>query len=144
MRKTRNILMTEFVAFISIAVFVVSLYECDILIGGVLAAEKNAEFVIAAVMELVTLAAIPLTLRMFKLSNVKRSIGNTGSLGLCKWGTVRIFLLGLPLVLNTILYYLFMSTTFGYMAIIVLLCFPFIFPSMGRCNYEVSIFGKQE
>ena len=59
--------MTEFVAFISIAVFVVSLYECDILIGGVLAAEKNAEFVIAAVMELVTLAAIPLTLRLFKL-----------------------------------------------------------------------------
>jgi hypothetical protein len=31
-----------------------------------------------------------------------------------------------------------MNTTFGYMAIIGLLCLPFVFPTMSRCEAEVE------
>ena len=43
-----------------------------------------------------------------------------------------------PMVANTYLYYLYMNTTFGYMAIIGLLCTPFVFPTMSRCEAEVE------
>ena len=40
--------------------------------------------------------------------------------------------------LNTVLYYLFMNTTFGYMAIILAICLPFVYPSEARCEAETE------
>ena len=34
-----------------------------------------------------------------------------------------------PLLMNTLLYYIFMNTAFGYMALILLICLPFIYPA---------------
>jgi hypothetical protein len=31
-----------------------------------------------------------------------------------------------------------MNTTFGYLGIMLLLCLPFVFPSVGRCLAETS------
>ena len=57
---------------------------------------------------------------------------------LLKWGLIRLILLELPMLCNTLFYYQFMNTTFGYMAIIQLLCLPFVVPTMGRCLAEVE------
>lgn len=144
MRKTRNILMTEFFAVIIISLSIVALYESDVLVAGKYAAVSSAEFAIMTVMELVTLLAIPLSLRLFKFGAVRRALATGADKALARWGTVRIMLLGLPMVANTLLYYQFMSTTFGYMAIILLLCLPFVFPALGKCYYEVSVAGNDK
>jgi hypothetical protein len=40
------------------------------------------------------------------------------------------------LLANTLLYYVFMNTSFGYLAIIILLCMPFVYPSKDKCMAE--------
>jgi hypothetical protein len=57
---------------------------------------------------------------------------------LMKWGQCRLAMLALPLFMNVLFYYLFMNTTFGYMGIILLLCMPFVYPSMNRCRAELE------
>ena len=43
------------------------------------------------------------------------------------------------MIANTLFYYLFgLNVTFGYMAIILLLCLLLVYPSKRRCMYEVE------
>ena len=144
MRDTRNVLMTLFWGIISVALAIVTIYETGILDVGVFASGKEDEFVVMSVMELLTIATIPLSLRLFKFGKIAFCLKEKRELALLKWGIVRISMLGALLLLNTVLYYLYMSTTFGYMAIIVLLCMIFIYPSLDRCYYELSITDKKE
>ena len=55
-----------------------------------------------------------------------------------KWGILRLLLLEVPMFLNTLLYYMFMQTTYGYLAIIAALSLPFVYPTLGRCMDEVE------
>ena len=55
-----------------------------------------------------------------------------------KLGMLRLSLLLIPMQVNTLLYYLYMNPAFGYMAIILLLCLPFVYPSMNRCLDETT------
>ena len=50
----------------------------------------------------------------------------------------RLLILEVPMVINTLLYYIYMNTTFGYMGIMLLLCLPFVFPTLNRCLAETS------
>ena len=45
-------------------------------------------------------------------------------------------LLADPMLINTLLYYVFMNVAFGYMAIIGLLSMVFVYPSKSRCEQE--------
>ena len=47
-------------------------------------------------------------------------------------------LLLLPLLVNTLLYYMYANVAFGYMAIILVIVLPFVYPSMERCMSEVE------
>jgi hypothetical protein len=55
-----------------------------------------------------------------------------------KWGMARIIIIGFPMVVDTLLYYIYMNTTFGYLGIMLLLCLPFIFPTLNRCLDETE------
>ena len=138
MKETRNLLMSIFVFSIAIALCLVVLYETDFLEAGLYAEEKNLEFILTALMELITLGGVFLALRLFKIGKVHSDLITMKEFALKKWGTMRLSLLVIPMVVNTLLYYLFMNTTFGYMAIIQLLCLPFVFPTMSRCLSEVE------
>lgn len=138
MRKTRNILLAVFISVIISALVIVIVCETDLVGVGVWAEKTSEEFALTSLMELVSLAAIPLSLRLFKFAKVRNSLVAGRKTALLKWGVVRILSLGVPLLVNTVLYYLFMSTTFGYMSIILLLCMSFVFPAMSKCYYEIS------
>lgn len=141
MKKTKNILMAEFFGFITVVLILVLLFENDILENGNWATEKNAEFLLVSFMELITIATIPITMRLFKFKKISNMLTYDESLAPKKmlfWGTFRMACLGLPLIANTILYYLFMNVAFGYMAIILLICMPFIYPSIDRCINETT------
>ncbi len=138
MKETRNILLCAFILPVVVAVVLVALYESDTLVAGRMAGAVKSEFLCTALMELMTLSAVFLALRMFKFNKVKRQLMTYKTSALRKWGLLRLLLLLIPMVVNTYLYYLYMNTTFGYMAIIGLLCTPFVFPSMSRCESEVE------
>ena len=132
MKHTRNILMGFFIGGILMPILIVLLFETEVLMPGTAAGRTQAEFVLTVIMELVTLADAWLALRLFKMEIIR------SDLALLKWGTLRIFLLDMPMLFNAFLYEMFLQTTFGYLAIILLICQPFVYPSMARCESEVT------
>jgi len=138
MKETQRKLSILYVAAIAIAVAMAVLFETGIAPVGLLPSNGQTEFIVATAMELITLVAIPMALRLFKFATVARSLVTDGAAALLRWGAVRIAMLGVPLLFNTLLYYMYMATAFGYMAIILLISMVFIYPSEGRCEAETE------
>ena len=129
MNKTISLLRTVLIANVGVAVVIAAFYELDILPSGMLAGRPQDEFLSTISMELITIVFIPVALRMFKTKDVEKRLEEGDIKAFRKWGLVRILMITVPLVLNTLLYYSFMNTTFGYMALILLICLPFIYPA---------------
>ena len=117
------------IANVGVAVVIAALYELDILPSGMLSGRAQDEFLCTISMELLTIVLIPVALRLFKTKDVERRLDEGDVKAFRKWSLVRILMITVPLVLNTLLYYNFMNTTFGYMALILLICLPFIYPA---------------
>ena len=129
MNKTISLLRTVLIANVGVAVVIAALYELDILPSGMFTGRPQDEFLSTISMELITIVFIPVALRMFKTKDVEKRLEDGDIKAFRKWGLVRILMITVPLVLNTLLYYSFMNTTFGYMALILLICLPFIYPA---------------
>lgn len=138
MKRTQSILTIEIAVFVVAALIVVGLFESNTLLEGSLADSKTNEFLVVTAMELLTLCTVPLALRLFKFKSVERSLKENGQQALLKWGTIRIMLIVVPMLLNVILFYLFGNVAFGYMAIILFLCLFFIYPTKSRCEAETE------
>ncbi len=143
MKKTKNILMAEYVIFVIISLMIVILFETDLFadLKGLYTGFKQEEFILLTIMELVTVSVIPLSLKIMKIKRIKSYLTSDSALApehLLKIGSFRMFMLALPLVANILLYYLYWQTTFGYMAIILFFCLFFIYPSSGRCESETA------
>ena len=137
-KKIRKILLAEMIVPVVVALIVVVLYEKEILLWGVHAGDKNAEFVVLTLMELLVICTIPLTLRLFNFRKIREQLNKHRESALLKWGSLRIMLLAIPMLLNVILYYLFANVAFGYMAIILVICMAFIIPTASRCQSEIG------
>lgn len=124
--------------WLSVAIIIVVLYEGELLETGMLTEDTSMEFVLTTLMELLSLAAIFVGLRMFKKKRIHDDLTTRMAPALRFWGIVRLCIIGLPLSLNVLFYYLFMNTTFGYMAIIMALCLPFVYPTLNRCLTETE------
>ena len=120
------------IANVGVAVVIAAFYELDILPSGMLAGRPQDEFLSTISMELITIVFIPVALRLFKTKDVEKRLEEGNIKAFRKWGLVRILMITVPLVLNTLLYYSFMNTTFGYMALILLICLPFIYPAVRK------------
>ena len=132
-------LKVYFFAPIILALILVVLYESEIILPGSLKIGTQAWFIILTVMELLTIAVIPAALYLFKIKKVKEALKAEPVAAMKKYGVMRLLMLGLPLVANTDLYYMSMNVAFGYMAIIMLLVLPFVYPSKARCEEEGSL-----
>ncbi len=142
MKRTMRILKVELFVAVIISLIIVALYETLQLPVGVAESNKNLEFILTCIMELFTICFIPLSLRLFKFSKVQQALKSSPKKSLLFWGSIRMSLLTVPMVINTIMYYLFQNVAFGYMAIVGLICLIFIYPSWGRCMSEVT-FSKE-
>ena len=132
MNKTISLLRTVLIANVGVAVVIAALYELDILPSGMMTGRPQDEFLSTISMELITIVFIPVALRLFKTKDVEKRLEEGNIKAFRKWGLVRILMITIPLVLNTLLYYSFMNTTFGYMALILLICLPFIYPAVRK------------
>ena len=130
--------MLVYTLLLVVTVGIIVLYESDILESGALADSKQTEFLAMTGMELSSLAAAFLGLRLFKFKKIHDALVSQKEPALLKWGMLRLLILEVPMVSNTYLYYIYMNTTFGYLAIILLLCLPFVFPSLSRCLAETT------
>lgn len=138
MKETQKRLMIQFVGIVVLVLAIVILFETDVWLSGNLAGDVQTEFIFTTVMELLTLGCAFLGLRLFKFEKVKNDLVSRKASALKKWGTIRLSLLGAPLLFDTLLYYTYMKPTFGYLAIILVLCLPFVWPSMSRCMAETT------
>ncbi|MGN0070110.1 MAG: hypothetical protein ACI350_10365 [Prevotella sp.] len=136
MKATRRFLNRLFWGFIAICTCIAIAFETDLLPSGIAAYNKNAEFIAATIMELLTLFIVPVALKLLKFRTIEEKL--TDALALKKWGTCRILMLGLPMLTNTLFYYLFMHVAFAYLAIIILLSMMFIVPTTERCASEIQ------
>ena len=144
MKKVSKQLMAFYIAQIALALVFVVLFEMNLLPEGVKADDKQSDFVQTAVMEIVTLGAAFLGLRLFKFKAIHNDLVTRKERAMWKWGMTRLLMLEAPMVIDTLLYYIYMNTTYGYLAIILLLCLPFVFPSLDRCLAETSDEGTPE
>jgi membrane protease YdiL (CAAX protease family) len=138
MKKISKQLTFVYILLAAIALAIVALYEFGVLESGVLADSKQTEFVALMVMELTSLAAAFIGLRLFKFRMIHNELVTNEEPAMLKWGLLRLLILEVPMVVNTYLYYIYMYTTFGYLAIILLLCLPFVMPTESRCLAETS------
>jgi len=137
MKQTSKILMMLLVGLIVLALIIVLLFETEVILPGPLAGMNQSEFVWATLMELLTLGAAFMGLRLFKFKRVHDELVSRPE-SLLKWGVIRLLVLGVPMVVDTLLYYVYMNPTFGYLAIMLLLCLPFVIPTEARCLAETE------
>ena len=138
MEKTALRLRILFFAALLTAVAIVVLFETGMLTEGGFASAKRSEYFTAVAVELITLLAVPLALRMFKFGFISRRLYAGKKHALSVWGTVRILILCVPMILSVVFYYLFMNASFGYIAIILLISMLFVYPSLERCVSETT------
>ena len=138
MKEVSKQLTFFFVLMIAIALTIVLINECGVVESGALADSKQTEFAAMTVMELTSLAAAFLGLRLFKFKKIHQDLVNRKEPAMKQWGLLRLLILEVPMVINTYLYYMYMNATFGYLAIILLLCLPFVFPTLQRCLDETT------
>ncbi len=140
MKKTRNRLMALYCSFLAIATLLYILGEflqVDMVLF--IDASKQTTFVCSTLMILFTVALLPTALRLFKTIRIKADLVARKEQALAQWGTLRLCIIGLLLVVNTALYFAFaFDTTYGYLAVVVLLCMPFVVPTMSRCQADIS------
>lgn len=138
MKQTQRLLMTLFATGILLALLLVVLYETDILEPGTMAGKTQEEFVTMTMMELLSLAGAFLGLRMFMFGKIHQALVTQKAPALLKFGVLRLVIIETPMVANTLFYYIYMKPTFGYLAIILALCLPFVVPTMWRCEAETT------
>lgn len=128
--------MTIFLTSIAVGLVIVVLFENDLLPCGIMISDdKSVEFVVATIMELLTICVIPVALKLFRFKRISKLL--TSAEALSKWGTIRLLLLCVPMIVNTVFYYMFMNVAFGYMGIIIFLCLFFVVPTKERCRSEI-------
>lgn len=137
-KHVQRVLLAQFLIYIVLALLIVLLFEADILLPGFIASDQTMQYVLLMLMELLTIACIPLSLKLFSLKSVKKRLVAGRNSSLMLLGTFRLAMLGAPVVVNALLYYLSLSAAFGYLAILGALCLAFVYPSESRCLNEIA------
>lgn len=125
----------------ALVLILVVLNETDIIECGSLACEETLNYTVLMVMELLTICLIPVSLKLFSIKSVKARLTDGSYTKRLFLSSLRIAMLGLPMLLNTVFYYAFMSVAFGYMSIICLICLAFVYPGKDRCAND---FGEEQ
>jgi len=141
MKRTRNILM---ICYWLVILFAAGIYFCGEFLEvdmAWLSSDENRQtgIVVQMVMILLTLGLVPLALYLMKVKRIHASLMANPVAALLKWGVVRILILGLLMICNTLLYFIYgTEPAFGYLAVMVMLTMPFVLPTMSRCQAETE------
>lgn len=136
----RNLLIGQFFVYVGLVVIYVAGFETDTFWAGIPIADPNRLFFLQTLMEILTICLVPVALKMFKLKFISSPIERKmGGKPLAIWGSLRLALLGVPMVVNTYLYYRALSIAFAYLALISLASMVFVYPSDDRIVAECKL-----
>lgn len=142
MKRIQKILQINYFLNLIIVLLWIVLNENDVLnIVGSAHENTNSDFLSASIMEVITICFIPVSLRLFKFGVIRQAIKDDKTPLLNTFFAyllVRLEMLLMPMLVNAVLYYVFMNVAFGYMAIILFLSTLFIFPTQERCEQEYN------
>ena len=142
MKRIQKILQINYFLNLIIVLLWIVLNENDVLnIVGSAHENTNSDFLSASIMEVITICFIPVSLRLFKFGLIRQAIKDDKTPLLntfFAYSLVRLEMLLMPMLVNAVLYYVFMNVAFGYMAIILFLSTLFIFPTQERCEQEYN------
>ena len=77
-------------------------------------------------------------LYLFRMRAVRRRLVAGRENALLRLGLVRILMMALPMMADTLLYYIYMLPSLGYLAIILFLSLFFVYPSKERCVGDIT------
>ena len=144
MRRVRTYLSTQFFVYILLTLLVVASFESNLLTAGGWSGKEYvvAQFYVNILMIAWLLGGTPLALYLFKMSIPKAQLSHSKESShkpLMRWGSLRIAILGAPMVLDFLFYYQFgLKVGFFYMSLVHLLALFFVYPSEGRCLSEAE------
>ena len=142
MKRIQKILLLNYLFSLGLSLLWVVLNENDVFeFVGTLHTDANSDFMLTSVMEIITICSIPIALRLFKFGTIRETVRKDNSQlhsTFLAFSLVRLDMLLVPMLVNAVLYYLFMNVAFGYMAIILFLACFFVFPSQERCEKEYN------
>lgn len=144
MRRVRTYLSTQFFVYILLTLLVVVGFESNLLTAGGWSGKEYvvAQFYVNILMLAWLLGGTPLALYLFKMSIPKAQLSHSKESShkpLMRWGSLRIAILGAPMVLDFLFYYQFgLKVGFFYMSLVHLLALFFVYPSEGRCLSEAE------
>lgn len=121
-----------------LALLIILVFETGLLDSGTLAGNKVTEYGTAVILELMALVLIPLSFWLFKWKKVKADMGRMKESALLLWGMVRLLMLCIPMIACILAYYIFLTPTFYYLALILAICLFFFYPSADRCARELK------
>lgn len=138
--------MTELWVSVALTLLIIVLFESEIILPGMFTDEEHIQVFVGMVMVIIVLAFIPSSLYLFKTKHVHGRLTDDESSAphyLLFWGTIRMMMLCVPMVVCMFLYYAFgENVRFFYLSVICALCLFMVYPSLGRCLKETGIKSK--
>ncbi len=104
MKKTILLLRVAFLVPMAVCLVLIALFESGVLLPGGRAGQYVEEFYVLSAMELLAIIAVPAALYMFRIGAVKRRLVAGRENALLRLGLVRILMMALPMMADTLLY----------------------------------------
>ena len=116
--------------FLIITAVLIILFETGILPSGICSGNTQVEFLVQTTMIILTLGVIPVALRMVKHQSVQDGTEepNGKKEKINAKHLIRVLLIAIPMLLNTICYYIYIKVSFAYLGVILLIAFLFVLP----------------
>lgn len=135
---SRRPLLMFFYTYVALAACLVGIGEYGTVFDSVdTSSGGNQEYTVLTVMELLTVCLLPLALKIMGTKRVKESARKSDR----KYTAIaaaRLAMIGVPIIINILFYYVFMNVAFAYLAIIGTVCLAFVYPNRGRKEDELN------
>lgn len=135
---SRRPLLMFFYTYVALAACLVGIGEYGTVFDSVdTYSGGNQEYTVLTVMELLTVCLLPLALKIMGIKGVKESARKSDR----KYTAIaaaRLAMIGVPIIINIVSYYVFMNVAFAYLAIIGAVCLAFVYPNRGRKEDELN------
>lgn len=133
-----------YISEVLLAAIVAILFETNLLPSGIVVPNPAQTYTLQMICIIDTIVAIPVALKLLHFKRISALI-HASEQSYHFWSTVRLGLLGVVLMQNLIIYYLIgFDTSFGYLALITVVSFLFIWPSQEKMEYERQFTTTQD
>lgn len=135
-------LQVQYGLYIIGVVLLAIFHETDVITVGVYAGDAATEYALETFSILITIALVPLSLKLFSVKMEKKiqQVQLQKALVLYqKWSTIRLMILALVTYLNILIYYLTLNNIGGLCALIALTASVFCLPSERRVGEELQL-----